>query len=376
MNRREFTAGLGLAMLVLPELAQAQSAPTLVPIVKGLDHPWGMAFLPDGSALVTERPGHLRLANIKDATLGEPISGLPKFDARGQGGLLGIALDPAFSTSRLVFLSFAQPYDGGNTTSVFRARLSADARALEDGRVIFRQNTPKDSDKHFGSRLVFGRDGNVFITTGDRAYWPEEAQNPASHLGKVLRITQDGAPAPGNPVLPGWAPEVWSIGHRNVQGAVLHPDTGQLWTVEHGAKGGDELNTPLAGRNYGWPIITYGKNYNGAKIGDGTAKLGMEQPLHYWDPSIAPSGMIFITSDAYPGWKGSLLVGALAGAHIARLTLDGTKVVSEEMLFDGFARFRDVVQGPDGRIYTLTDDSAPDGGLFVIATQGDVTSAP
>jgi aldose sugar dehydrogenase len=373
MDRRQLL--LSTAATMFAPSAQAAS-PVLVPIVKGLDHPWGLAFLPDGSALVTERPGNLRTVNIKDASLGAPISGLPEIDARGQGGLLGIALDPDFSTSRLVFLSFAQPQAGGNTTSVFRARLNATATQLEDGKVIFSQNLPKDSDKHFGSRLVFGRDGRLFVTTGDRAYWPDEAQNPASHLGKVLRMTKDGAPAPGNPVLPGWAPEVWSIGHRNLQGAALHPDTGQLWTVEHGAKGGDEINTPLAGKNYGWPVITYGINYNGGKIGEGTAKDGMEQPLHYWDPSIAPSGMAFITSEAYPGWKGSLLVGALAGAHIARLTLDGTKIVREERLFDGFARFRDVVQGPNGRIYALTDDAEPNGGLHVIAAQGDVTSAP
>jgi aldose sugar dehydrogenase len=371
MKRRQFLLLAGAASLASPAAA---AGPSLVPVVKGLDHPWGIAFLPDGSALVTERAGQLRLVNMRDATLGEPIAGLPEIENRQQGGLLGIALDPNFAETRLVFLSFNQRREGGNATAVFRGRLSADATRLEDGKTIFSQNMAVDSGLHFGSRLVFDREGHLFVTTGDRGIMRDEAQNPASHLGKVLHITKFGAPAPNNPALPGWAPEVWSIGHRNLQGATLHPATGQLWTVEHGAKGGDELNTPLPGKNYGWPVITYGVNYSGEKIGEGQTKEGMEQPHHYWDPSIAPSGMAFVTSDTYPGWKGSLFVGALAGAHLARLTMEGAKITAEEKLFDGFARFRDVVQGPDGRIYALTDDSAPDGGLFVIATQGDVTS--
>jgi aldose sugar dehydrogenase len=350
------------------------AAPTLVPIAKGLDHPWGLAFLPDGSALITERPGRLRRFDFKTGALSDPISGTPDVDASGQGGLLGIALDPDFATTRQVFLSFAQASDVGSATAVFRARLADDTSALLDGKTIFAQNQPRSGGRHFGSRLVFDRNGQLFVTTGDRGNASDSAQDPASHIGKIIRITKDGAPAPGNPMLAGWAPEVWSLGHRNAQGATLHPTNGQLWTVEHGARGGDEINTPEAGKNYGWPVITFGEDYSGAKIGIGSSNAGMEQPLHYWDPSIAPSGMAFITSDLYPAWKGSLLVGALAGAHIARLTLDGTKVTAEERLFDGFARFRDIVQGPDGRIYVLTDDAGPDGGLFVIAADGDVTA--
>jgi aldose sugar dehydrogenase len=374
MDRRTFAFGLPLAFLLSPSSAIAQGSPSLVPVVKGLDYPWGLAFLPDGTALVTERSGTLRRIDIKAATMGEGISGLPQIDAGGQGGLLGIAVDPDFANTGFVFMSYAQAGNGGNATAVFRARLSDDMTRLVDGKIIFTQNLVVQSQHHFGSRLVFGRDGHLYVTTGDRGSRRDEAQNPASHLGKVLRITKDGAPAPGNPNLQGWAPEVWSIGHRNVQGATLHPETGLLWTAEHGAKGGDEINIPQAGKNYGWPVITYGEDYSGAKIGEGTSKDGLEQPLHYWNPSIAPSGMAFITSDLYPGWKGSLLVGALSGAHISRLTLEGTKVVSEERLFDGFARFRDVVQGPDGHIFALVDDTSPDGGLYMISAPGDVTS--
>jgi aldose sugar dehydrogenase len=376
LNRRTFMAAVSAftTASVLPVAAQTQAEPSLLPVAKGLDHPWGVAFLPDGSALVTERPGRLRLISLKDGKLSEPLAGTPEVDGRSQGGLLGIALDPDFADNRQVYLSFSEARDGGNVTAVFRGRLSDNLSEIGDGKVIFRQNTPKDSTKHFGSRLVFDREKNLFVTTGDRSSFAEEAQNPASHIGKIIRITRDGDPAPGNPQVDGWAPGIWSIGHRNVQGAALHPETGQLWTAEHGAKGGDEINTPQAGKNYGWPIITYGVDYSGAPIGEGTSKDGLEQPLHYWDPSIAPSGMAFVTKDVYPGWRGSVLVGALAKTHLSRLTFDGTRVVSEEKLFDGFARFRDVVEAPDGRIFVLTDVAAPDGGLYVVAAPGDVTS--
>jgi aldose sugar dehydrogenase len=376
MKRRWF-------LLLLPLLAVAPfvrypatgSTPNgFLLIAKGLDHPWGMAFLPDGSMLVTERPGQLRRLTLIDNVLSDPIAGVPKVDSVGQGGLLGIAIAPDFPSSREVFLSFAERRDGGNVTAVFRGTLNADHTRLENGTVIFRQSLAVASDRHFGSRLVFDRDGYLFVTTGERGDLPGEAQNPASHLGKVLRIARDGALAPGNPNLPGWAPEVWSIGHRNMQGAALHPATGQLWTAEHGAKGGDEINTPQAGRNYGWPIITYGRDYSGAKIGVGTAKDGLEQPLHYWDPSIAPSGLAFLTSDIYPAWKGNLFVGALAGEHLHRLALDGTKIVATEKLFEGFGRIRDVVQGPSGHLFVLTDDEKPDGAIYQIAGPGDVTA--
>jgi glucose/arabinose dehydrogenase len=335
-----------------------------------------MAFLPDGTLLVTERQGQLRRINVGSGEISPPIAGLPEIATQGQGGLLDIVLAPDFDVTRRIFLSYARPVGDSTATAVFRARLSEDASRLDDGVTIFTQNMPAATGKHYGSRLVFDRDGQLFVTTGDREALREEAQNPASHVGKILRITTDGAPAPGNPQSPGWAPEVWSIGHRNVQGAAFHPLTGELWTVEHGARGGDEINMPQAGKNYGWPVISFGREYFGSSIGEGTAKAGMEQPLYYWDPSIAPSGMAFLTSDAYPGWKGSLLVGALAGQHVARLTLDGARVVVEEQLFEGFSRFRDVRQGPDGRIYLLTDEVAPEGGLYVIPAPGDVTATP
>ncbi|MBL8790801.1 MAG: PQQ-dependent sugar dehydrogenase [Rhizobiales bacterium] len=369
-----FAAGSGAAWYLRqnrgPLAASSQtSAVELKPVATGFDNPWGLAFLPDGTALVTERPGNLRHVALDTGVVSEPLAGVPMVDANGQGGLLGLALDPDFASNRLIYMSFAEPRDDGNATAVFRARLNADASALEEGTVIFRQNRTAQSGHHFGSRLVFDRAGQLFVTTGERNVLREEAQNPAVHVGKVLRISRDGSPAPGNPALPGWAPEVWSIGHRNIQAAALHPATGQLWTAEHGARGGDEVNTPLAGKNYGWPVISYGREYSLDPIGEGTAKSGMEQPLHFWDPSIAPSGMTFVTTDTYPGWQGSMLVGALAGQHVSRLAWDGETAVSEEKLFEGVARFRDVVQGPDGRIYVLTDESAPGGALMVIAAR-------
>jgi aldose sugar dehydrogenase len=373
MNRRTLLLA-ATAFAVSPLVACAADSATLVPITKGLDHPWGLAFLPDGSALITERPGRLRRVALDTNTLSDPITGTPDVDASGQGGLLGIAIDPDFKSNRLVYLSFAEKREGGSATAVFRAKLNDAQTTLEDGKVIFRQSRAVSSGRHFGSRLVFDREGHLFVTTGDRGSLSEESQNPTSHIGKILRITRDGAPAPGNPNLEGWAPEVWSLGHRNAQGATLHPETGQLWTVEHGAKGGDEVNTPQAGKNYGWPVITYGRDYSGDKIGVGTERAGLEQPLHYWDPSIAPSGMAFLTGGQYPAWKGNLFVGSLAGAHIARLTIVNGKVTSEEKLFDGFARFRDIVQAPDGRLFVLTDEADPDGALYLIAPPSDVTS--
>ena len=278
--------------------------------------------------------------------------------ARGQGGLLGIALDPGFAQNRLVYLSFSEPRSGGNGTSVVRGRLNEQGTALTAVEVIFRQMPTINSNLHFGSRLVFDRTGALFVTVGDRYSQRDQAQNPANHLGKVIRIRPDGATPADNPKKEGWAPEIWSIGHRNVQGAALHPDTWQLWTAEHAARGGDEVNTPRAGLNYGWPVITYGVDYSGAKIGEGTSKPGMEQPLFYWDPSIAPSGAAFHTGAAWPAWKNSLFVGALAGQMLVRLSTEGGKVTGEErLLTDIGARIRDVVQGPDGFLYLLSDDA-------------------
>jgi glucose/arabinose dehydrogenase len=363
--RAALLAGIGLA-LIAPAAAQearrftTQAGEVVVETVAGgLSNPWGLAFLPDGRMLVTERPGRLRLVT-PEGKVSEPLPGLGvSIAARGQGGLLDVALDPRFAENRTLYLSFAEDRgEGRSGTSVMRAKLDAAGTALEGAQVIFRQEPAHNTGNHFGSRLVFDRDGNLFVTTGDRFTLKEQAQNPGNHIAKIIRITPDGKPAPGNPFLQreGARPEIWSIGHRNLQSAALHPETGQLWTVEHGARGGDEVNVPQPGRNYGWPVISYGVDYSGAKIGEGTAKPGLEQPAYYWDPSIAPSGMAFYTGDRFPAWRGSVLVGALAGQHVSRLTLEGNRVTGEErMLRDLGERIRDVRQGPDGFVYLLTD---------------------
>jgi glucose/arabinose dehydrogenase len=281
--------------------------------------------------------------------------------AIGQGGLLDVALAPDFATSSTIFLSYAQPRSWlKNGTAVARARLvmgAGDAR-LDELQVIFEQEPGVRSFHHFGSRLVFARDGTLFVTTGERSSEKDEAQNPASHLGKVIHITAGGAPAPGNPNLPGWDPKVWSIGHRNMQGAALDPESGDLFTIEHGARGGDELNRTLAGKNYGWPVITWGIDYSGEKIGKGTAKEGLEQPVYYWNPSIAVSGLAVYTASLFPDWKGNIFVGALNGAHLHRLAMkDGHVVGHERLLSDLGERIRDVRQGPDGALWLLTDSA-------------------
>lgn len=347
-----------------------QAAPLSVrTVAQGLDHPWSLAFLPDGTMLVTERPGRLRRVRM-DGSVSRPIEGLPVVDARGQGGLLEVALDPAFTVNRRIYLSYAEPGSGAesglNGTAVVRGTLTKDLDRLEDLRVIFRQVPKRRSSGHFGSRLVFGRDGTLFITLGDRQLFRDEAQNPASHLGKVVRIRADGGLPADNPFLgrPGYAPEIWSLGHRNIQGAALHPETGELWTSEHGPQGGDEVNLTRAGRNYGWPRISFGCEYgspvgNCTPVGGATTAPGLEQPAAYWVPvSIAPSGMAFCTGDRYPEWRGNLFMGALAGKALWRLELQGTKVVSREpLLKDLQMRIRDVRQGPDGWLYLLTDEA-------------------
>jgi glucose/arabinose dehydrogenase len=332
--------------------------------VDGVESPWAIAFLPDGRMLVTEKPGRLRLVG-KDGKLSAPATGLPKADARDQGGLLGLAVDPKFTQNGLIYFSYAEPQAGGrNNTAVARARLTDTdgAPRLDDVKVIFRQTPAMDSTKHFGSRLVFGRDGTLFVTTGERSILPGrmQAQRLDGTLGKVVRINTDGSIPADNPFAKtqGARPEIWSIGHRNLQSAALNPRTGRLWTVEHGARGGDEVNIPEAGKDYGWPTITYGIEYAGGPIGAGiTRKAGMEQPVYYWDPVIAPSGMAFYQGDMFPAWKGSLFVGALGGKHLARLALDGDRVVGEERLLTELnARIRDVVEGPDGALYVAVDD--------------------
>jgi glucose/arabinose dehydrogenase len=339
--------------------AAPASAVTVEVVAKGLNHPWGLQFLPDGRPLVTERAGSIRIVT-RDGRLSAPVAGVPRADVRGQGGMLDIALSPDFRSSGLVFFSFSDPRGGStNGTSVGRGRLVLEGESgrLDDVRIIFRQEPSYASTMHFGSRLVFARDGTLFVTTGDRYSARDEAQNPANHLGKLVRIAPDGSAPADNPKRTGWRPEIWSIGHRNVQGAALHPQTGRLWTIEHGARGGDEINIPDKGKNYGWPIITYGRDYSGVKIGIGTAKAGLEQPIYYWDPSIAPSGAAFYTADLFPRWKGNLLIGALAGQALHRLVLAGEQVVGEEVLLkDRAERIRDVRQGPDGAVWLLTDD--------------------
>jgi glucose/arabinose dehydrogenase len=328
-------------------------------VAEGLQNPWGLTFLPDGRALVTERPGQLRIVG-KDGKLSEPVAGVPAVAAVGQGGLLDVALSPDFARNNLVFLSFAEPRGpGGSSTSVARGRLVEDGgkARLEDVKIIFRQEPARAGGFHFGSRLVFARDGNLFITTGERNL-KTPSQDLTNHIGKVLRVTPDGAVPPDNPFLKdkNVRPEIWSYGHRNAQGAALHPQTGKLWVIEHGPRGGDEINVTEAGKNYGWPVIGYGVDYSGARLHESTHKEGMEQPIYHWTPSIAPSGALFYTGDAFPGWKGSLFTGALARTSLVRVELDGEKVLREERLLEQLnIRVRDVRQAPDGTVWLLTD---------------------
>jgi len=351
---------LSLANLVgiaaAQEVRTERAALRVVTMAQGLDHPWGLAFLPDGRLLVTERAGRMRIIE-RDGKVGTPLANVPAVVAQGQGGLLDVLLDRQFATNRTLYVSYSEPGEGGAGTSVARARLGVGG--LEDLRVIFRQSPKVRGGLHFGSRIVQARDGNLFVTLGER-YQRDRAQELGNHLGKLVRIRPDGQVPPDNPFVgrAGALPEIWSYGHRNVQGAALHPGTGDLWTVEHGAQGGDEINRPQAGRNHGWPVITYGRDYSGASIGEGTAKAGMEQPLHYWDPSIAPSGLAFYDSDVIPGWKGSLLIGSLKFRLLSRLEIDGNRIVREERLLQGLnERLRDVRVGPDGLVYLLTDSS-------------------
>ena len=356
-------ATIGAALAVFPPVGQGQTIKTqeyavrVVKVVEGLEYPWGLAFLPDGRMLVTERPGRLRIVG-KDGKLAlQAVSGLPQIAAHGQGGLLDVALHPRFPQNGLVYLSYAARGDGGVSTEVARGRLSGDC--LENLEVIFRQQPRGSTGRHFGSRLVFNREGYLYITLGDRGE-QQRAQKSDDHAGSVIRLHDDGRVPQDNPFVgkPGWKPEKYTLGNRNMQGAALHPQTGMLWTHEHGPQGGDEVNVIRAGVNYGWPVITYGVEYGiGTKIGDGTHKPGMAQPLHYWVPSIAPSGMAFYMGDKFPAWRGDLFVGALRDQMLVRLKLDGEKVVGEErMLKNALGRIRDVRNGPDGYLYLLTDE--------------------
>ncbi len=353
---------LGLTAALCMVLSTAASAQPLraVPVVEGLDNPWAVAFLPDGRMLITEKAGQLRIAE-RDGRLSAPLSGLPAVSAGGQCGLLDVVLDPAFASNQRIFFTFAEPGDSGNSTAVGRARLVG--QQLQDVRTIFSQRPKVNSRNHCGSRIVFDRTGHLLVGLGDRFSAKDEAQNPANHLGKVVRITVEGQAPADNPWVgrEGAAPEVFSLGHRNIQGVALHPGSGELWASEHGPQGGDEINRVQAGRNYGWPLVTLGRNYGtGTRIGEEGPKPGFEQPLRHWVPtSVAPSGLAFVTSERYPGWKGSLLLGTLRGQALIRLTLEGDRVVDEQRLLEDLKlRIRDVRQGPDGWIYVLTDGPA------------------
>lgn len=359
------TLGCSASRESAAEAATQDGKVRVVTVATGLERPWGIAFLPDGRALVTERPGRLRIVST-DGRVSEPLDGVPAVDAVNQGGLLDVALDPDFAATRLVYLSYAEPREGGNGTAVARGRL--EERGLEDVQVIFRQQPAVKGGHHFGSRLVFGRDGQLFVTLGDRNSERAKAQTLDNHIGKVVRIERDGKVPSDNPFVgqAGALPEIWSYGHRNVQGAALHPGTGELWTNEHGPKGGDELNRTLPGRNYGWPTVSYGVEYSGAKISDSPTAPGIEPPVHYWVPSIATSGLLFYTGDRFPQWRGSAFVGSLKEKRVARLEMDGNRVLREEPLLEGVVgeRVRDVEQGPDGLVYLLTDEK--DGRLLRI----------
>ncbi|VCU69567.1 Soluble aldose sugar dehydrogenase YliI precursor [Pigmentiphaga humi] len=342
------------------EQAGLPAGVTLSTWADGLEHPWGLALLPGGGALVTERPGRLRVVSGR-GQLSAPVAGTPKVDARGQGGLLDVALHPDFARNGWVYLSYAEAGEGGNSTAVARGKLVREGEQwrFADATVVFRQAPKFASTAHFGSRLVFARDGKLLITLGERSSRKTrpDAQGLNTHHGKVVRVNDDGSVPPDNPFRDKQAlPEIWSLGHRNPQGAALHPRTGELWIVEHGPQGGDELNIVRAGKNYGWPRYTYGEEYGGGKIGEEASPAGFEPPIHSWVPSVSPSGLAFYTSRAIGSWTGSLFTGALSGQALIRLQLEGGKVVREErLLVDRGQRIRNVVMGPAGELYLLTD---------------------
>jgi glucose/arabinose dehydrogenase len=358
---------ISISFTLATPLAQAQMARAQV-VASNLQNPWALAFLPDGRFLVTERPGRLRVIE-PNGELGEPVLGLPGMAAQGQGGLMDVLLDNDFVSNNTLYFCFSEPGQGGNSTALARARLSSDRLRLEGLKIIFSQKPKVVSSAHFGCRIVESQtngkpDGMLYLTLGDRYSQMNDAQTLNNHQGKIVRIYKDGRVPDNNPFVKrsGALPEIWSYGHRNVQGAVLSPD-GSLWTHEHGPQGGDEINPVLPGRNYGWPVITYGENYGGGKIGQGlTSQKGMEQPLHYWLPSIAPSGMVFLSSERYgSAWVGNLFVGSLKFAYLNRVELSqpfGGKVIGEQKLLEDLGqRIRDVRQGPDGWLYVLTDNA-------------------
>ncbi|WP_164824624.1 PQQ-dependent sugar dehydrogenase [Sinorhizobium meliloti] len=337
-----------------PRMLDTESGPVSVEVFAGgLEHPWGAALLPDGDMLVTERPGRLRLVSAEGA-VGEPIEGVPDVFAQGQGGLLDVALDPDFATNRTVYLSLAEEREGGAATSVGRGRLNDDATALSDFKIIFRQEPAASGENHFGSRLAFAPDGKLFITLGER-FDMQEAQDPANHLGTIVRLNPDGSIPDDNPFVGReGADEIWSYGHRNVQSAAIHPETDVLWTAEMGPMGGDELNIPEAGKNYGWPAVSWGRHYTGERIPDPPSRPEFAGSIHSWTPVISPSGMMFYTGDLFADWRGDLLIGSLSAGGIVRVQTDGQKVTGEEVL-SLEARIRDLLQASDGSVLALID---------------------
>ena len=374
VKRTVLAAGTVLAALAAPVLAQGtprqvdevmtSAGPLAVQnMVSGLDHPWGMAFLPDGRLLVTERAGNLRILDTENV-LSEPLGGVPVVYAEGQGGLLDVALDPNFAENRFVYLSYAEPGSGGSaSTALGRGRL--EGNQLSDFENIFRQQPRITGPNHFGGRIVFSNDGHVFLTMGERFQF-EPAQNLANHLGTIVRLNPDGSVPEGNPFVnqQNAMPEIWSYGHRNVQAATLNPETGALWVAEMGPLGGDELNLPEAGQNYGWPVVSWGINYDGSNIPNPPTRPEFADAIKHWSPVISPSGMIFYTGDVFPEWQGSAMIGGLSAHQLVRFEVDGERVMGEERIPLG-VRIRDVEQGPDGFIYVLTDED--DGKVWRLA---------
>jgi glucose/arabinose dehydrogenase len=370
MHLRALTAvGLALVATGAPAVAQMSRSAAgdlkVETVARGLTHPWGLAFLPDGRMLVTERPGRIRIV-ARDGTLSPPIAGVPAVRAAGQSGMHDIVPDRDYAQNRTIYFCYAEPSGDGSFIALTRARLADDETPrIEDVETIFRQEGPVSRGNHNGCRIVQTPDRNLFVTLGDHYTYREEAQNLGNHLGKIARIRPDGTAPPDNPFVgrPNAKPEIWSYGHRNAQGAALHPQTGKLWMHEHGPQGGDEINVIEKGKNYGWPVIGYGVDYGGGKIHERTHQAGMEQPIKYWVPSIAPSGMAFYTGDLFPAWKGNLFLGALAGKMVERLELDGERVTREERLLTNLGeRIRDIRQGPDGALWLLTD--SPNGRIL------------
>ena len=329
-------------------------------LTDGLQNPWGLTSMPDGRLLITEKGGTMRIASLS-GELSAPITGIPKVNSEGQGGLLGVRLDPDFEQNRMVYWVFSEPLPEGNLTAVAKGKLSADEKRIEGATVIYRATPAYNGTLHYGGRILFDQEDNLFVSTGERSdtVTRPQAQQLDSGLGKIVRITKEGKPVGGNPFedKAGARPEIYSYGHRNVQGLAIHPETGDLWENEFGPRGGDELNRIEAGKNYGWPIITYGIEYSGEKVGEAIQqKEGLEQPVYYWDPSISPSGMTFYSGDSIPEWNNNLFIGGLSGMHIIRLVIEEGKVVGEErLLADEKQRFRDITQGKDGALYAVTD---------------------